>query len=289
MGVTASQAMQISQALVVLISAFALSAHSSRVVTVTGATGRTGSTVYLALKKQNFTVRALVRNVSKARTILGCDKCTAEEGIFVGDVKDAASMHAAMDGADTLVITTGPAYHCLIPSIYIGCKYYDGADPEAMSWKAVRAQVSAFANTSRNNADRHVVLTSNDLTTLPDNFLDKIDNGFGCFYALNGEAFLMSSGVPFTIIKPNGLGGGDAGKQEIVVAHDDEGWKPTDLNYEFIARSDVARLLTFAAANPKQATGLRFDVTSKKSGGTPTTDISTVFPQAMEPWDPRLA
>ena len=268
---------------------FCASQSCAKVVTITGATGRTGSAVYLALQKQNFTVRALVRNISKARTILGCDKCDASEGIFEGDVTKTETMVAAMTGADTLVITTGPAYHCLIPSIYVGCKYYAGADPKSMSWEAVRTQVSAFANTSKSNTDRHVVLTSNDLTTVPDNFLDKIDNGWGCFYALNGEAYLMSSGVPFTIIKPNGLGEGDAGQKEIVVAHDDQGWKPTDLNYEFIARADVARMLTYAAANPKETTGLRFDVTSKKSGGTPTGDVSTVFVEAMSPWDPRRA
>merc|ERR1719498_1612544 len=105
-----------------------------------------------------------------------------------------------MSGADTLVITTGPAYHCKIPSLYIGCKFYSGA--------ALK--------------DRHVILLINDLTTKPDNFLDKIDNSHGTFYALNGEAFTMASGVPFTILKPNGLNDGDAGKQEIIVAHDDQ-------------------------------------------------------------------
>jgi hypothetical protein len=131
------------------------------------------------------------------------------------------------------------------------------------------------------------MLLSNDLTTQPDNFLDKIDNSQGCFYALNGEVFTMSAGVAWTIIKPNGLNNGDAGKHEIVVGHDDEGWSPSNLNLEFITRSDVARLLTYAALNPDKTKGLRFDVTSKKLFGTPTKDVSKVFEAARLPWDSK--
>ena len=97
----------------------------------------------------------------------------------------------------------------------------------------------------------------------------------------------MSAGIPYTIIKPNGLNDGEAGKTELVVAHDDEGWAPLDLDYAYIGRADVARLLTYAALHPVATTGLRFDVTSKRSGGTPTTDVSSVFGAAMYPWDPR--
>ena len=59
-----------------------------------------------------------------------------------------------------------------------------------------------------------------------------------------------------------------------MVAHDDEGWSPTDRNYEFIARADVARLLTYAATHPDETAGLRFDVTAKKDGTPPTTDVA---------------
>lgn len=261
---------------------------ASRTVTITGATGRTGSQVYLALKQQGITVRALVRNVTKAKERLGCGNCTEGEGIFVGDVTKQETLTAAMAGADSLVITTGPAYHCTIPAIYVGCKYYAGAEPKSMSWEAVKAQVSAFAGSpGPSPTNRHVVLMSNDLTTSPDNFLDKIDNGHGCFYALNGEAFTMASWVPFTILKANGLNDGDAGKKQIVVAHDDEGWSPMNLNYEFITRSDIAQLLAYAVANPEKTKGLLFDVTSKKIGGSPPADLSSVFAEAKYPWQPQ--
>merc|ERR1719174_2175963 len=107
---------------------------SARTILVTGATGRTGSQVYLSLKEQGHDVRALVRNTTKAQERLGCEVCDESEGIFVGDVKQAETLMNAMAGAESLVITTGPAYHCMNEKLYIGCKYYEGADPETMSW-----------------------------------------------------------------------------------------------------------------------------------------------------------
>jgi len=272
----------------VVIAALLCTVASSRTVLITGATGHTGSGVYLALKAQGVTVRGLVRNATKAKALLGCGACTEEDGIFEGDISKPETLAKAMAGADTLVITTGPAYYCKIPSIYVGCHFYPGADPKTIAWHGVKNQVTAFASSPGPALkDRHVLLLSNDLTTQPDNFLDKIDNSHGCFYALNGEVFTMASGIPFTILKPNGLNEGDAAKQEILVAHDDQGWNAMNPNTEFIARSDVVRLLTYATMNPNKTKGLRFDVTSKRFGGSPTKDVSNVFKAAEYPWDTR--
>ena len=101
------------------------------------------------------------------------------------------------------------------------------------------------------------------------------------------RSFLPSSGVRYTVVKPNGLADGDGGAQQLVAAHDDAGWGPTDLNYEFMVRADLARLLVFAAMNPDATAGLRFDVTAKKDGATPTTNTADVFLAARLPWDPR--
>jgi len=272
----------------VVLAALFCGVAAGKTVVVTGATGHTGSQVYLALKAQGVTVHGLVRSVTKAKKILGCGACGPSEGIFVGDISKPETLTAAMTGADTLVITTGPAYKCKIPSIYMGCHFYPGADPKTIAWKGVKNQVSAFASsTGPALKDRHVILLSNDLTTQPDNFLDKIDNSHGCFYALQGEVFTMSSGVPFTIMKPNGLNDGDPAKKEILVAHDDEGWNAINPNTEFINRADVTRLITYAALNPEKTKGLRFDVTSKQLFGTPTKDVSKVFAAAEYPWNSR--
>lgn len=259
---------------------------NGRIVVVTGATGATGSLTFRSLRETGATVRGLVRNRTKAREVLGCERCDESEGIYVGDSRNQSSMLAAMEGAESLIIATGPKYHCKIPSLFIGCHFTTGADPKTMAWKSVMAQVAAFASSPGPALDaRHVTLLSNDLTTAPDNFLDKIDNSQGCFFALNGEAFLMSSGVLFTIIKPNALDNGPAGTKEIVVGHDDEGWSASNLNTEFISRADVARMLVFAALHPDNVKGLRFDVTSKRFGGRPSKDIQAVFDSAKYPWN----
>jgi len=268
--------------------AVSLSFAESRTVVVTGATGRTGSSVYLALKAQGVDVRGLVRDTQKAHDRLGCDKCDESEGIFVGDIKDASSMSGLMEGADGLVIATAPAYKCTLPDVYVGCKYYSGAEPYNISWLGVRNQVSAFASSSGPSAaERHVVLMSNTLTTQPDNYLDNVGNGHGCFYGLQGEVYLLGSGVPSTIIKASGLSEGGAGKKEILVGHDDEAWNPVNPNVAYITRGDVSQLLVHAATHPETTKGLRFDVTSKKIGGKPTTDVATVFEKARLPWDAR--
>jgi hypothetical protein len=272
------------------LAAFLCSVTHAKIVVITGATGQTGSAVYSSLKSKGVTVRALVRSVEKAKKVLGCKACDASEGVFVGDITKPDSLAAAMSGSDTLVITTGPAVHCTIPQLYIGCHFYKGAEPKTIAWEGVKNQVSAFANSSGPAiADRHVILVSNTLTTRPNNFLDKIDNAHSTFYALNGEVFTMASGVPFTIVKPNGLGSGDAGKKEIIVGHDDQAWNAMNPNTEFISRLDVARLLTYAALNPEQAKGMRFDVTSKAWGGSPTTDVAKVFAAAKYPWNSHKA
>lgn len=257
----------------------------SRTVVVTGATGRTGSSVYLALQSQGVDVRGLIRDQEKARDRLGCDKCDESEGIFIGDITDASTLSGVMEGADGLVITTAPAYHCTIPSLYVGCHYYEGAEPYNISWLGVKNQVSAFASSSGPAAaDRHVVLMSNTLTTQPNNYLDSVGDGHGCFYGLQGEVYLLGSGVPSTIIKASGLSEGDGGQKEILVGHDDEAWNPVNPNLAYITRGDVSRLLAYAAENPETTKRLRFDVTSKNMGGTPTTDVSTVFEAARLPW-----
>jgi hypothetical protein len=52
---------------------------------------------------------------------------------------------------------------------------------------------------------KHVLLVSSMGTTTPNSFLDRLGNGQALFYKLNGEAALMSAGLPFTIVKPAGL------------------------------------------------------------------------------------
>ena len=55
-----------------------MSGATGPVVVVSGATGRTGSLLYLALRGSGIAVRALVRNASKAKEMLDCGACDEE-------------------------------------------------------------------------------------------------------------------------------------------------------------------------------------------------------------------
>eukprot|EP00440_Ansanella_granifera_P041359 gb/GFBE01044850.1/.p1 GENE.gb/GFBE01044850.1/~~gb/GFBE01044850.1/.p1 ORF type:complete len:281 (+),score=68.10 gb/GFBE01044850.1/:1-843(+) len=265
---------------VLLCALLADAAPDKQTVLVTGATGRTGKETYLALKKAGLSVRALVRNATKARSVLGCQSCDEQEGIFIGDITSTSTLQPAMQGVDTLVITVGPVIKCKYG--FVGCDYLPGGSPKEVVWEGLKTQVKAFANTSgRPLKERQVVLMSSGLTTKPDNFLDKIGNGYVTFYSLNAEAFLMSSGLPFTIVQACGLSDGEAGKSKLVVAHDD------NINeMSTVSRGDVARVLAAAAAAPATSKGLRFNLCAAWFGKA-TQNPTELFQEAMYDWDPR--
>jgi hypothetical protein len=230
------------------------------------------------LKQKGVTVRGLVRNATKARDLLGCIKCDESEGIFVGDVTKKDSLAQAMKGATALAILTSAVPHCKHFWNPASCTYPKDAFPEDVDFKGGKNQVKAFAEAS-NGAPGPVVLCSSMGTTTPNSFLDKLGNGRIGFFKLNEEAFLMSSGVPFTIVKPCGLSDGKGGKHRLTVGHDDNMHQIPPM----IPRADVARVMVEALLKPEEATGLRFDLCSSFFGKA-TTDISKVFSDARYPW-----
>jgi|EP00927_Polykrikos_kofoidii_P029081 nucleoside-diphosphate-sugar epimerase len=254
----------------------AVAAAGSPVVLVTGATGRTGSLVYTLLKKRGVTVRALVRSQDKARKYLNCTKCDPSEGIFVGDVTEERSLDDAMRGTTALVIGASAVAHCGQD----GCAYPKGGYPIDVDFNGGKAQIEAFAKHGAGSKG-NVVLCSSMGTTVPDSFLDKFGHGQILFYKLNEEAFLMSSGIPFTIVKPCGLVNDAPSEKELVVGHDDD----MHLNPATVTRGDVARVMVEAVLKPDEASGLRFDLCSKS--GTPTADVGKVFEAARFPWQQR--
>jgi|ERR1711934_18920 len=274
----------LSRVLVVVVALFIVHVASAdmltprtianRTVVVTGATGRSGSKTYQLLKQQGATVRALVRNITNAREILGCTKCDASEGIFVGDITVRESLMPIMDGADALIITTGRSGKEKAKDIL-----FDG----------VENQVAAFLSSpGPEPKDRHVSLISMMETTLLDTFwnkiLAKVWGGWQVgFYSLNGEAFLMNAAVPFTIVKCCGLDETSGGGKKLLVGHDDKSWSFKDAHS--VSRHDVAQVLAAAAMNPNMSGGLRFDFCSE--AGTPPSSAMEVLKNAMYPWDPR--
>lgn len=270
------RAMRLACAWLLVATLGAAAEAGSPVVLVTGATGRTGSLLYRLLKDRKVNVRGLVRNATKAREVLGCQKCDAAEGIFVGDLLQEETLLPAMEGATALAVVTSAVPVCSGPGFDPSqCKYPTGAKPVDVDFHGGKAQIEAFA---KHGKPGPVVLCSSMGTTNPDSFLEKLGDGHIGFFKLNEEAFLMSSGLPFTIVKPCGLSNDPAGQKELVVGHDDE----LHLEPPMIARSDVARVMAEALLKPQLAAGLRFDLCSRV--GTATTDVDQVFKAARYPW-----
>jgi len=245
-------------------------------VVVTGATGRTGSLAVHLLRNQNFTVRALVRNVTKAREVLGCSRCDDSEGIYVGDITEPGTLVAPMQGAASLVIATSAVPIC---NPFPKCHFAKGGSPLEVDWVGAKAQLTAFANATAHAGLGQVVLISTEGTTSPDDSSDVFEHI--SFYKLNFEAALMASQLPFTIVKPCGLINSAAGKKEIIVGHDDE----LQVDPPTIARADVARVIVASLQKPVTSKGLRFDVCSRD--GSPTSDegLVQVLQSAQYPWN----
>lgn len=256
-------------------------AAASPTVLVTGATGRTGFLLYKQLKEQGVSVRAFVRNATKARLMLNCSRCDASEGIFVGDVTKQEDLVPAVTGATALAIATSASPICPKPGDMSSCYYPKGAYPVDVDFHGGKAQIQAFAMANRANPGI-VVLCSSMGTTEADNFLDKLGNGYISFFKLNEEAFLMSSGIPYTIVKPCGLTDDAASQSELVVGHDDD----THENPPVISRADVARVMAEAALHPELSRNLRFDLCSRP--GPATTDVSSILKAARYPWQTTL-
>lgn len=248
-------------------------------IVVTGATGRTGSILYNLMKSQKRDVRAFVRNITKAQEYLKCSKCDESEGIFIGDIKDISSMKRVMSGASTLMIATSAT-----PIVTNGTiSFPKGGEPIDIDWHGAKNQLKAFAMRSGASRLGQIALISTEGTETPENSTGKFFMDYISFYKLNFEAELMSSGLPFTIVKPCGLdySGTEPGKKQLLTGHDGS----IQVTPPAIARADVARVMAAAVEHPDVGSNLRFDLCAKD--GTPTTDADLIhiLQSARYPWE----
>jgi uncharacterized protein YbjT (DUF2867 family)/ketosteroid isomerase-like protein len=77
-----------------------------RSILVTGATGTIGSRIVERLRRHDAAVTAFVRDPERARTLLGADTTLA-----VGDFDDPESLAQAMNGVDTVFLTSANGPH----------------------------------------------------------------------------------------------------------------------------------------------------------------------------------
>jgi uncharacterized protein YbjT (DUF2867 family) len=94
-------------------------------ILVTGATGTAGSQVVRALRERAANVRAFVRDAEKARALFGDDVELA-----VGDFADPASVRAALEGVEELVLSCAD-------------------DPRRVEWETKAVDAAAAAGVRR--------------------------------------------------------------------------------------------------------------------------------------------
>lgn len=249
---------------------------------VTGATGRTGSMIYKLMQSKGYFVRALVRNVTKARDVLGCSKCDEAEGIFLGDISDASSLQAVMTGASALMVATSATPIVKVDNGTYRISFPKNGEPIDVDWHGGKNQLKAFAERTAGTSPGQIALISTMGTETPETPQEQYFKDYIGFYKLNFEAELMSSGLPFTIVKAGGLdySGTEPGKKELVVGHDGDN-KPTPST---VARADVARVMVAAIEQPQLSENLRFDLCGKDGTPTADADLGQVLQRARYPW-----
>jgi len=235
-------------------------------VLITGANGRTGSQLYHALKADSRigAVRAFVHNASKARESLNCSKCDESEGIFVGDVTNASTMVDAMHGVHTLAIAAGTGAGASVATM------------KAVEFDGVVNSVTVLASQPNATlASLRVVFCSSMKTSNPNP--PAFEGGKTLFYKLNAEAFIASSGVGFTIVKPCGLTDKPAGVAALGTNQSDAlPWHSPG----FISRGDVAAVMAEATAEGLR--DRRFSLCNKLGKGP--SDIVALLRGAVWPW-----
>ncbi|XP_030926940.1 uncharacterized protein At5g02240-like [Quercus lobata] len=242
-------------------------------VLVTGAGGRTGQIVYKKLKERSerYVARGLVRTEESKEKIGGADD------VFVGDIRDAASLVPAIQGIDALVILTSA-----VPKMKPGFDpskgerpefcFEDGAYPEQVDWIGQKNQIDA----AKAAGVKQIVLVGSMGGTDLNNPLNSLGNGNILVWKRKAEQYLADSGVPYTIIRAGGLQDKEGGIRELLIGKDDELLK-TDTRT--IARADVAEVC-LQALQFEEAKFKAFDLSSKPEGaGTPTKDFKALFAQ----------
>lgn len=149
---------------------------------VAGATGETGRRIVQELIARNISVRALVRDIDKARGIL-----SPEAELVVGDVLEPESLNAALGDSTVLLVATGAK-----PS-------FDPTGPYKVDFEGTKNLVEA----AKSKRIEHFVLVSSLCTS-------QLFHPLNLFWLIlvwkkQAEEYIQKSGLTYTIVRPGGL------------------------------------------------------------------------------------
>jgi uncharacterized protein YbjT (DUF2867 family) len=149
---------------------------------VAGATGETGRRIVQELVARNIPVRALVRDVQKAKAILPPD---AE--LVAGDVLQPENLAAALGDSTVLLCATGAR-----PS-------FDPTGPYKVDFEGTKNLVDA----AKAKGIEHFILVSSMCTS-------QLFHPLNLFWLIlvwkkQAEEYIQKSGLTYTIVRPGGL------------------------------------------------------------------------------------
>jgi uncharacterized protein YbjT (DUF2867 family) len=166
-------------------------------VFVVGATGETGRRIVRELVDRQVEVRAMVRNLESARTLL-----PAAVELVVGDVLDLDSIKRGMAGCTAVICATGAR-----PSLNI-------AGPFLVDYQGTKNLIDTAKATG---IQRFVLVSSLCVSQFfhPLNLFWLV-----LFWKKQAETYLQDSGLTYTIVRPGGLKNED-NRDSIVMASAD--------------------------------------------------------------------
>ncbi|MEH2310351.1 MAG: NAD(P)H-binding protein [Nostoc sp.] len=149
---------------------------------VAGATGETGRRIVQELIARNIPVRALVRDVEKARAIL-----SPEVELVVGDVLQPESLTTGLGNSTVLLVATGAK-----PS-------FDPTGPYKVDFEGSKNLVDA----AKVKGIEHFVFVSSLCTS-------QLFHPLNLFWLIlvwkkQAEEYIQKSGLTYTIVRPGGL------------------------------------------------------------------------------------
>ena len=204
-------------------------------VAVLGASGRTGAHVLEELKARGGNVRALSRNIERAK-----EQVSGDFEWAYADVTKPETLTTALEGVDILISTIGST---------------GGDDSELIDYKGS----INFVDAAKESGVKHIIYMSSIGAGGAENFSTVILNlvkGKAMKWKSLGEDYIRNSGIDFTIIRPGGLRG-DPGTLGIRFEQGDKiiGWIP---------RGDVASVLVESMFN-SDALNKTFEVINDES------------------------
>ena len=174
-------------------------------VLVVGATGSIGRHVVAASVAAGHRTRALVRDPSRAR---GLDPAAE---MTIGDLTDASTLTAAVEGIDAVVLTHG-----------------DNSDAEAVNYGAVRNVLQVLDH----RVVRIALMTTVGVTVRHPS----------SEWKRRGERLVRASGNPYTIVRPGWFDYNDDDQLQITLRQGDTHQTGTPAD-GVIARHQIARVL----------------------------------------------